>query len=50
MIEIPLAYLLAMHIGLKEQGAFYAIIIAEASMTLLAAYLFKKGRWKKEAV
>ena len=50
MIEIPLAYTLAIQIGWKEDGAFYAIIIAEAAMTLLAAYLFKKGRWKKEAV
>ncbi|WP_430814545.1 MATE family efflux transporter [Carboxylicivirga sp. RSCT41] len=50
MIEIPLAYVLALQIGWQEEGAFYAIIIAEAAMTLLAAYLFKKGRWKKEAV
>ena len=50
MIEIPLAYVLAMQIGWQEEGAFYAIIIAEAAMTLLAVYLFKKGRWKKEAV
>lgn len=50
MIEIPLAYLLAMKIGMQEQGVFYAIIIAETCMTLLAAYLFKKGRWKKEAI
>jgi putative MATE family efflux protein len=50
MIEIPLAYILAMQVGWQEEGAFYAIIIAEAAMTLLAAYLFKKGRWKKESV
>jgi len=50
MVEIPLAYVMAIQLGLREQGAFYAIIIAEACMTLLAAYLFKKGRWKKEAV
>jgi putative MATE family efflux protein len=50
MIEIPLAYVLAMKLGFEQEGAFYAIIIAEACMTLLAAWLFKKGRWKKEAV
>ncbi|TRX72339.1 MATE family efflux transporter [Carboxylicivirga sp. M1479] len=50
LIEIPLAYLLAMQLGWQEQGAFYAIIFAEACMTLLALYLFKKGRWKKEIV
>ncbi len=50
MIEIPLAYVLAMQLGFQQEGAFYAIIIAEGCMTLLAAWLFKKGRWKKEAV
>lgn len=50
MIEIPLAYFLAMKLGMQETGVFYAIIIAESCMTLLAAYLFKKGKWKKEEV
>jgi len=50
MVEIPLAYLLAMILNLEETGVFYSIIIAEAIMTLLAVYLFKKGRWKKESV
>ena len=50
LIEIPLAYLLAMSLGLEETGVFYSIIIAEACMALMAAYLFKLGRWKKEDV
>ncbi len=50
MIEIPLAYVLAMRLGFQQEGAFYAIIIAEGGMTLLAAWLFNKGRWKKESV
>ncbi len=50
MIEIPLAYFMAITLGMEESGVFYAIIIAESSMTMVAAYLFKKGRWKKEAV
>jgi len=50
LVEIPLAYVLAMVFGLEESGVFYSIIIAEACMTILAAYLFKQGRWKKERV
>ncbi len=50
MVEIPLAYVLAISLGFRETGVFYSIIIAEASMTLLSLYLFNKGRWKKESV
>lgn len=50
MVEIPLAYLLAIPLDFQETGVFYAIITAEACMTLLSMYLFNKGRWKKESV
>nr|WP_321407752.1 MATE family efflux transporter [uncultured Carboxylicivirga sp.] len=50
MIEIPLAYFLAMIVGMEQTGVFYAIIIAESCMTILAAWLFRKGKWKKEEV
>lgn len=46
LLEIPLAYVLALNTGLNEHGVFYAIIIAESSMTLLAWFYFSKGRWK----
>ncbi|MCU4175778.1 MATE family efflux transporter [Carboxylicivirga sp. N1Y90] len=50
IIEIPLAYLMAITLKMEESGVFYAIIIAETFMTIFAAYLFRLGRWKKEAV
>ena len=50
LIEIPLAYLLALKTGLNEQGVFYAIIIAESTMALIAFYSFRKGKWKKQSV
>jgi len=46
MIEIPLAYLLAILFGRQQQGVFIAIIIAESVLTLLAFLWFKKGKWK----
>ena len=46
MIEIPLAYLLAILFGRQQQGVFVAIIIAESVLTLLAFLWFKKGKWK----
>ncbi len=50
LFEIPLAYVLAIFLGLQEQGVFYAIIIAESAMTLTALYFVKGGQWKLKTV
>lgn len=50
MIEIPLAWLLAIKAGMKEQGVFYAIVIAESIMTFTAWLVFRKGKWKLTVV
>ncbi len=50
MIEIPLAYFLAIIADYKENGVFYAIVIAESSLALMAWYFFKKGKWKTQKV
>lgn len=50
MVEIPLAYVLAFHAGMQERGAFTAIIVAESIMTLIALWIFRKGKWKLKQV
>ncbi|WP_282014944.1 MATE family efflux transporter [Marinifilum flexuosum] len=50
IVEIPVAYLLAIQFGWDQKGVFYAIIIAEAVLTLIALYWFKTGRWKLKKV
>ncbi len=50
IIEIPIAYYLAKFYGLNENGVYTAIIIAESCMTLIAMWLFKKGKWKLQEV
>lgn len=50
IIEIPLAYALAIPFGLNENGVFYSILIAETIMTILAVILFKQGKWKMREV
>lgn len=46
LIEIPLAYLFAMHTGLADRGVYFAIIASETFMTIWGIVLFKKGNWK----
>jgi len=50
IIEIPIAYLLALELGNGETGVYYAIIIAETVMTIAAYFFFKKGKWKLKQV
>ncbi len=50
IIEIPLAYLLALKFGFAENGVYIAIISAETLMTLVAAFIFQRGKWKLRKV
>ena len=50
LIEIPLAYLLAIKLGMQEKGVYYAIVIAETAMTLIALFFFMRGKWKLKKV
>lgn len=50
LIEIPLAYLLAIVLGKGLTGACIAIVTAESLLALIALVLFKKGKWKLREV
>jgi putative MATE family efflux protein len=50
LLEIPLAWALAIYFGIAHPGVYWAIVIAETIMTLTAAYFFKKGKWKLKEV
>lgn len=46
LLEIPLAYVLAIHAGLGPRGVFLSILIAEALIAAAGMMLFRRGRWK----
>ena len=50
LLEIPLAYLLAIPLHMRSNGAFFSIAIAETSMAIASAILFKRGKWKKQNI
>jgi putative MATE family efflux protein len=50
LLEIPLAYWLAIHMRMESKGAFWAIVVAEAAIAGASAILFKRGRWKRQKI
>jgi len=50
LLEIPLAYILAVYLDLRENGVFISILVAEIAMTASALYFFRKGNWKLKKV
>ena len=50
LFEIPLAYLLAYHFGMGPSGVFWAITIAFSLLAVVAALLFRRGKWKTKVV
>ncbi|MGR3809869.1 MATE family efflux transporter [Jiulongibacter sp. NS-SX5] len=50
VIEIPLAYYLAIKVGWQETGVFLSIIIAETVLAILAVIYFRTNRWQRKQV
>lgn len=50
LIEIPLAYLLAITWDMGLTGACIAIVVAESLLAIIAWLLFRKGKWKLRKV
>ena len=50
VIEIPLAWFLAIHSGLNEQGVYYSVCISESLLALFGYVVFRRGKWKLKKV
>jgi putative MATE family efflux protein len=50
VLEIPLAYLLALHLGIGAQGVYWAIVSGETAAAAVAMVLFRRGTWKTTKV
>jgi putative MATE family efflux protein len=50
LLEIPLAYFLAIPVGMHSSGVFLSIVIAEAFIAAVSMILFKRGRWKRQKI
>ena len=45
-----LAYWLAIPEGLRSNGVFLSIVIAECAIALASVILFRRGRWKTRQI
>ena len=46
LVQIPLAYLLALPLGLGTRGVFWAITVAQVVLAAAAVAWFRRGTWK----
>jgi putative MATE family efflux protein len=50
LLEIPLAYFLAITARMHSNGVFFSIVVAQASIAAVSIILFKRGRWKRQQI
>ena len=50
LIQIPLAWLLALHYDLQATGVFWAVFVSETSVGVFTLWLFSRGGWKTARV
>jgi putative MATE family efflux protein len=48
--EIPLAWVLAVRLGLGPRGVFLAITVAFSTLAVVGGLLFSRGKWKEKKV
>ena len=50
VLEIPLAWLLAVHTHLQWKGVLVAFVCAECAVALVSLVLFRRGKWKVQRI
>lgn len=50
LIQLPLAYLLAVKLNWKHSGVFWAVFFSETAVGLFTLWLFTRGGWKSAKV
>lgn len=48
--QLPLAWFLALYLGLGPQGVYWAVTIAFSTLAVVSAVIFRRGRWRGKEV
>ncbi len=50
ILEIPLAWFLAMHTAMQVNGVYWSVVVAQFTVVLTSLYLFRRGSWAKQKI
>jgi putative MATE family efflux protein len=50
LMEVPLAYLMAVTFGLRIDGVSWAILICEGLVAVVSILIFRRGKWKTQQI
>ena len=50
ILEIPLAWYLAMHTTMRVNGVFVSVVVAQSVIVLISLVLFRRGRWMAQKI
>ena len=50
VIELPLAWFLAVNLHLRAEGGFLSVVVAECAMAAAGIVLFRRGRWARQQI
>jgi putative MATE family efflux protein len=50
VLELPLAYGLAVGLHLQSEGAFLSIVVAQTAIAAAGMVLFRRGRWMRQKI
>ena len=50
VVQVPLAYVLALTLGVGPVGVFWAVFVADALSCIVGVAVFRRGKWKLRQV
>lgn len=50
MVQVPLAYVLALTVGMGPEGVFWAVFVSELLAGIVGVAVFRRGSWKLRTV
>ena len=50
ILEIPLAYFLAITMRMQANGVYVSIVVAECAIAAAGILLFRRGKWKGQQI
>ncbi|MBV8864035.1 MAG: MATE family efflux transporter, partial [Acidobacteriaceae bacterium] len=50
ILELPLAWWLAMYTTMRVNGVFLSVVVAQTAIVVISIFLFRQGRWARQRI